>query len=234
MSLSSLRVAIIVFPGSNCDRDMMVAIEQLTSRRPALVWHKEASLDAADLIIIPGGFSFGDYLRCGALAARSPIMEAVLDHASRGGAILGVCNGFQILLETGLLPGTLVKNDGLKFICRNTTLEVQDTVSSPFTAGLEAGSQLVIPVAHNEGNYFADDDTLASLKDNGQIALTYASGQTYGPSNPNGSAMNIAGILSSNGRLMGMMPHPERAANPDIGKTDGLQFLTQAIEMVAA
>ena len=148
-----MRVAVVIFPGSNCDRDMMVAIERITGRRPQMVWHKETGLDAADLVIVPGGFSFGDYLRCGALAARSPIMEAVLDHASRGGAILGVCNGFQILLETGLLPGTLVKNQGLKFICRSTSLEVQQTISSPFTDGLITGSQLAIPVAHNEGNY---------------------------------------------------------------------------------
>ena len=229
-----MRVAVVIFPGSNCDRDMMVAIERITGRRPQMVWHKETGLDAADLVIVPGGFSFGDYLRCGALAARSPIMEAVLDHASRGGAILGVCNGFQILLETGLLPGTLVKNKGLKFICRSTNLQVQETIASPFTAGLTAGMQLSIPVAHNEGNYFADDDTLASLRDNGQIALTYADGPAFGPSNPNGSAFDIAGILSSNGRIMGMMPHPERAADPDIGHSDGLTFLKNAVEMVAA
>lgn len=229
-----MRVAVVIFPGSNCDRDMMVAIERITGRRPQMVWHKETGLDAADLVIIPGGFSFGDYLRCGALAARSPIMEAVLDHASRGGAILGVCNGFQILLETNLLPGTLVKNKGLKFICRSTRLQVQETLSSPFTAGLTAGQMLDIPVAHNEGNYFADDDTLAALKDNGQIALSYADGPAFGPSNPNGSSDNIAGILSANGRIMGMMPHPERAADPDIGNSDGLTFLTQAVEMVAA
>ena len=228
-----MRISVVIFPGSNCDRDMMVAVERITGRRPAMVWHKETGLDASDLVIVPGGFSFGDYLRCGALAARSPIMEAVLDHASRGGAILGVCNGFQILLETGLLPGTLVKNKGLKFICRDTTLQVEDTIASPFTDGLETGEQLTIPVAHNEGNYFADDETLASLRQNGQIALTYGEGPAFGPSNPNGSAENIAGIISTNGRIMGMMPHPERAADPDIGKTDGLRFLTKTIEMVA-
>ena len=229
-----MRVAVIIFPGSNCDRDMMVAIERITGRRPHMVWHKETALDATDLVIVPGGFSFGDYLRCGALAARSPIMEAILDHASRGGAILGVCNGFQILLETGLLQGTLVKNKGLKFICRSTTLEVQETVASPFTSGLDVGSHLAIPVAHNEGNYFADEDTLASLTDNGQIAFKYANGPAFGPSNPNGSSHDIAGILSANGRIMGMMPHPERAADPDIGKHDGLTFLRNTVEMVAA
>ena len=155
MSLSALRVTVAVFPGSNCDRDMMVAIEKLAGRRPALVWHKENSLDATDLVIIPGGFSYGDYLRCGALAARAPIMEAVLDHAARGGAVMGVCNGFQILLETGLLPGVLVENAGLKYVCRNTCVEVVGGTASPFTDGLETGQRMTIPVAHNEGNYFA-------------------------------------------------------------------------------
>ena len=229
-----MRVAVIIFPGSNCDRDMMMAVSRITGRRPDMVWHKETSLDAADLVIIPGGFSFGDYLRCGALAARSPIMESVLDHASRGGAILGVCNGFQILLETGLLPGVLVKNKGLKFICRDTRLAIQETINSPFTSGFKAGDEITIPVAHNEGNYFADDDGLASLEDNGQIALRYVSGPAFGPSNPNGSSLDIAGILSTNGRIMGMMPHPERAADPALGNDDGLRFLTQALTMVAA
>ena len=229
-----MRATIVIFPGSNCDRDMMVAVERITNRRPQMVWHKETSIDATDIIIVPGGFSFGDYLRCGALAARSPIMESVLDHASRGGAILGVCNGFQILLETNLLPGTLVKNKGLKFVCRQTNLKVEETISSPFTDGLEAGSHLAIPVAHNEGNYFADDDTLQSLKDNGQIALTYDAGTAFGPANPNGSSGNIAGILSSNGRIMGMMPHPERAADPTLGESDGLTFLTNALQGVAS
>ena len=145
MTLSALRVAIIVFPGSNCDRDMMVAIEKLTSRRPALVWHKEASLDAADLVIIPGGFSFGDYLRCGALAGRSPIMNAVLDHAARGGAVMGICNGFQILTETGMVPGVLIRNAGLKFSCRNVGLQLCETLASPFTAGLDPSENLTIP-----------------------------------------------------------------------------------------
>ena len=150
MTLSAMRVAIIVFPGSNCDRDMMVAIEQLTSRRPALVWHKETSLDPVDLVIIPGGFSFGDYLRCGALAGRSSVMHAVLDHAARGGAVMGICNGFQVLTETGMVPGVLIRNAGLKFACRNVDLAVCDTVESPFTSGLATGQHLTIPIAHNE------------------------------------------------------------------------------------
>ena len=234
MSLSSLRVAVIVFPGSNCDRDMIVAIEKLAGRQPALVWHKETSLDPVDLAIIPGGFSYGDYLRCGALAARAPIMEAVLDHAARGGAVMGVCNGFQILLESGLLPGVLVENAGLKYVCRNTCVEVVDGTASPFTQGLTAGQRLTIPVAHNEGNYFASDDDLQRLEDNGQIAFRYASSDIVGPANPNGAARDIAGIVSTNGRVMGMMPHPERAISPELGSADGATMLSACLEALAA
>ena len=234
MSLSTLRVAVIVFPGSNCDRDMIVAIEKLAGRQPALVWHKETSLDPVDLTIIPGGFSYGDYLRCGALAARAPIMEAVLDHAARGGAVMGVCNGFQILLESGLLPGVLVENAGLKYVCRNTCVEVVDGTASPFTQGLTPGQHLTIPVAHNEGNYFASDDDLQRLEDNGQIAFRYAKSDIVGPANPNGAARDIAGILSPNGRVMGMMPHPERAISPELGSADGATMLSACLEALAA
>ena len=234
MSLSALRVAVIVFPGSNCDRDMMVAIEKLAGRRPSLVWHKETTLDPVDLAIIPGGFSYGDYLRCGALAARASIMESVLDHAARGGAVMGICNGFQILLETGLLPGVLVENAGLKYVCRNTAIEVADSTASPFTAGLTPGQKLIIPVAHNEGNYFASDDDLQRLEDNGQIAFRYTDSDIIGPANPNGAARNIAGILSPNGRVMGMMPHPERAISPALGSADGATMLTATLEALAA
>lgn len=229
-SLASLRVAITVFPGSNCDRDMMVAVEQLTNRRPALVWHKEASLDPVDLVIVPGGFSFGDYLRCGALAGRSPIMNAVMDHAARGGAVLGVCNGFQVLTETGMLPGVLIRNAGLRFSCRMARLETAETMPSPFTAGLTAGQSLDIPVAHNEGNYFADEDTLDRLQDNGQIAFRYVAGSAEGLANPNGAARDIAGILSNNGRVMGMMPHPERAVSSLHGSSDGATLLSKSLE----
>lgn len=234
MSLSALRVTVAVFPGSNCDRDMMVAIEKLAGRRPALVWHKESSLDATDLVIIPGGFSYGDYLRCGALAARSTIMEAVLDHAARGGAVMGVCNGFQILLETGLLPGVLVENAGLKYVCRNTCVEVVGGTASPFTDGLETGQRMIIPVAHNEGNYFASDEDLQRLEDNGQIAFRYADSDIVGPSNPNGAARDIAGIVSPNGRVMGMMPHPERAISRELGSADGATLLTACLEALSA
>jgi phosphoribosylformylglycinamidine synthase I len=234
MTLSAMRVAIIVFPGSNCDRDMMVAIEQLTSRRPALVWHKETSLDPVDLVIIPGGFSFGDYLRCGALAGRSSVMHAVLDHAARGGAVMGICNGFQVLTETGMVPGVLIRNAGLKFACRNVDLAVCDTVASPFTSGLAAGQHLTIPIAHNEGNYFADPDELRRLEDNGQVAFRYVAGAAFGPANPNGAANDIAGVLSPNGRVMGMMPHPERAMSPEQGGSDGALFMSKALEALVS
>ncbi|MGB1893992.1 MAG: phosphoribosylformylglycinamidine synthase subunit PurQ [Candidatus Puniceispirillaceae bacterium] len=228
-----MRSAILIFPGSNCDRDMMVAVERITGRRPALVWHKESQLDPVDIVIIPGGFSFGDYLRCGALAARAPAMEAVIDHASRGGAVLGVCNGFQILLETGMLPGILVRNSGLKFVCRETRLAVQETINSPFLSDLSTGTELRIPVAHNEGNYFADDELLDSLEQSGQIALRYVENDPTRAANPNGSARNIAGILSANGRVMGMMPHPERAMGNGHDSEDGRKFLTSVLEGVA-
>ena len=234
MTLSAMRVAIIVFPGSNCDRDMMVAIEQLTSRRPALVWHKETSLDPVDLVIIPGGFSFGDYLRCGALAGRSSVMHAVLDHAARGGAVMGICNGFQVLNETGMVPGVLIRNAGLKFACRNVDLAVCDTVASPFTSGLAAGQHLTIPIAHNEGNYFADADELRRIEDNGQVAFRYVAGAAFGPANPNGAANDIAGVLSPNGRVMGMMPHPERAMSPEQGGSDGALFMSKALEALVS
>ena len=228
-----MRSAILIFPGSNCDRDMMVAVEQITGRRPALVWHKESQLDPVDIVIIPGGFSFGDYLRCGALAARAPAMEAVIDHASRGGAVLGVCNGFQILLETGLLPGTLVRNSGLKFVCRETRLVIQETIETPLLSDLATGTELVIPVAHNEGNYFADDALLDSLEQGGQVALRYVENDPARAANPNGSARDIAGILSANGRVMGMMPHPERAIGNGHASGDGRKFLTSILEGVA-
>jgi len=234
MTLSAMRVAIIVFPGSNCDRDMMVAIEQLTSRRPALVWHKETSLDPVDLVIIPGGFSFGDYLRCGALAGRSSVMHAVLDHAARGGAVMGICNGFQVLTETGMVPGVLIRNAGLKFACRNVDLAVCDTVTSPFTSGLAAGQHLTIPIAHNEGNYFADTDELRRIEDNGQVAFRYVAGAAFGMANPNGAANDIAGVLSPNGRVMGMMPHPERAMSPEQGGSDGALFMSKALEALVS
>lgn len=228
-----MRVAILVFPGSNCDRDMMVAVQTITGRRPALIWHKDSQIDPVDLIIVPGGFSFGDYLRCGALAARAPAVEAMLDHASRGGAVLGVCNGFQVLLETGLLPGTLIRNERLKFICRAVSLKLQPDHNSPLLSALEPDQSLNIPVAHNEGNYFAQEDELEMLKQNGQIAFKYSVSSTFGPDNPNGSTDNIAGILSATGRVLGMMPHPERAIGNGHSSSDGKLLLSSILQGVA-
>ena len=208
-----MKAAVIVFPGSNCDRDLATAFAR-AGAEVAMVWHKETALPAGvDLVGVPGGFSFGDYLRCGAIAARSPVMRAVAAHADCGGAVLGVCNGFQVLIEAGLLPGALVRNAALRFVCRPVALEVA-TADSLFTAGYAAGATLRLPVAHHDGNFIADPDTLARLAGEDRIAFRYRD-------NPNGSAADIAGILSGNRRVLGMMPHPERAVDPDHGGTDG-------------
>ncbi len=207
-----MKAAVIVFPGSNCDRDMAVALRQ-AGADVSMVWHKDADLPKVDIVAVPGGFSFGDYLRCGAIAAQSPICKAVVSHAEAGGYVLGVCNGFQVLTETGLLPGALMRNAGLKFVCKTVGLNVE-TTDSPYTSEYKAGQVVDIPIAHHDGNYFADDDTLARLKGDDRIAFTY--GQ-----NPNGSVADIAGILSENRRVLGMMPHPERAVEAGHGGTDG-------------
>ena len=216
MSLSALRVTVIVFPGSNCDRDMMVAIEKLAGRRPALVWHKETSLEGTDLVIMPGGFSYGDYLRCGAMASRSAIMPAIVAHAATGAPVLGVCNGFQILTESGLLPGALMRNAGLKFICEKAKLKVENA-NTRFTSHYEGGAELIVPIAHHDGNYFADDETLDRIEGEGQVVFRYGR-------NPNGSKRDIAGITNEQGNVMGMMPHPERAVDEKHGGTDGLKL----------
>ncbi|MBB5514638.1 phosphoribosylformylglycinamidine synthase [Rubricella aquisinus] len=214
-----MKTAVIVFPGSNCDRDMAVALERATGQKPAMVWHKEAALPAGlDLIAIPGGFSFGDYLRCGAIAARSPIMADVVKFAQGGGHVLGVCNGFQVLIEAGLLPGALMRNAGLKYICKDVVLNVT-TRNSPYTSAYAAGAQITIPIAHHDGNYNASADTLKELANEDRIAFTYAD-------NPNGAARDIAGILSPNRRVLGMMPHPERLNDAALGGTDGQALFT--------
>ncbi len=209
----SLRAGVIVFPGSNCDRDLAVALER-AGAEVSMVWHKETGLPPRlDLVAIPGGFSFGDYLRCGAIAARSPIMQATVAFAERGGLVLGVCNGFQVLIEAGLLPGALMRNAGLKFICAPVPLTIA-TTDSPFTRGYRLGETIRLPIAHHDGNYFADPATLARLEGEDRVALRYAA-------NPNGSAAGIAGILSASRRVLGLMPHPERAVDPAHGGTDG-------------
>jgi phosphoribosylformylglycinamidine synthase I len=208
-----MRAAVVVFPGSNCDRDLAVAFEQ-AGADVTMVWHKESALpQGIDIVGVPGGFSYGDYLRCGAIAAQSPICKSVADHAARGGYVLGVCNGFQVLTETGLLPGALLRNAGLKYICKTVGLKVE-TTASDFTSGYGTGAVIDIPIAHHDGNYFADARTLAELRDEDRIAFTYTD-------NPNGAQDDIAGILSENRRVLGMMPHPERAADAGHGGTDG-------------
>lgn len=208
-----MRAAVVVFPGSNCDRDLAVAFEA-AGAEVSMVWHKDSELpDGIDIVGIPGGFSYGDYLRCGAIAAQSPICKAVAAHANRGGYVMGICNGFQVLTETGLLPGALLRNAGLKYICKTVGLKVE-TSDSIYTAGYTAGDVIDIPIAHHDGNYFADDATLAELRDQDRIAFSYTD-------NPNGSVSDIAGILSANRRVLGMMPHPERAADAGHGGTDG-------------
>ncbi len=216
--LPSFNAAVITFPGSNCDRDMAVAIEDVTGTAPRRIWHGEADLpERLDFIALPGGFSYGDYLRAGAMAANSPIMGAVLAAAGRGVPVLGVCNGFQVLCESRLLPGALMRNAGQRFVCRTVSLEVTNT-SSPFMHGFAPGEMIRIPIAHHDGNFFADDATLDRLEGEGRIAFRYAE-----PCN--GSQRDIAGVLSENGRVLGMMPHPERAmepaAHPALGSADG-------------
>ncbi|WP_170570115.1 phosphoribosylformylglycinamidine synthase subunit PurQ [Ruegeria atlantica] len=208
-----MRAAVIVFPGSNCDRDLAVAFEQ-AGFQVDMVWHKDATLpEGIDIVGVPGGFSYGDYLRCGAIAAQSPICKAVVEHTNRGGYAVGICNGFQILTETGILPGALLRNAGLKYICKTVGLKVE-TSDSAFTQGYNAGDVIDIPIAHHDGNYFADEGTLSMLSEQDRIAFTYSE-------NPNGSVGDIAGILSENRRVLGMMPHPERAADVGHGGTDG-------------
>ena len=208
-----MKSAVIVFPGSNCDRDVAEAIRLVTGRAPAMVWHRETSFDPVDLVVIPGGFSYGDYLRSGAMAAHSPVMAAVKAHARRGRLLLGICNGFQVLTETGLLPGGLMRNENLLFVSRIVKLKVERT-DSPFTAGYRAGQILQIPVAHHDGRFTADANTLRTLEDKGQVAFRYAEPV-------NGSQGGIAGVFSPDRRILGLMPHPERVVEPLHGLLDG-------------
>ena len=220
-----MKISVIVFPASNCDRDTAVATLTVTGKPANMVWHQETELPPTDLIILPGGFSYGDYLRCGAMAARSPIMNAVIAKAKEGVKILGICNGFQILTEAGLLPGTLMRNAHLKFVCRTVTLKPVNT-ETVFTRGLKDRPYVDFPVAHHDGNYFADNATLDKLEGENRIAFRYVD-------NPNGSARDIAGILSEDGNILGMMPHPERVISPLLGGTDGLTFFERMIEAAA-
>ena len=222
-----MKSAVIVFPGSNCDRDIAVALEQVLGPKPAMVWHKDSTLpDGTDFIALPGGFSYGDYLRSGAMAARSPIMQAVKDAAARGVPVLGICNGFQVLTEAGLLPGALMRNAGLSFVCRPVPLKVENS-QSLFTCGYEAGETVHFPVAHHDGNYQADEATLDRLEDEGRVAFRYLD-------EVNGSARRIAGILNDTGNVLGLMPHPERVIEPAHGATDGRRLFEGLLETIAA
>jgi phosphoribosylformylglycinamidine synthase I len=221
-----MKTAVIVFPGSNCDRDIATALEDVTGTAPHMVWHGESELPSGiGLIALPGGFSYGDYLRCGAIAARSPVVRAVVEAAERGVPVIGICNGFQVLTETGLLPGALMRNSGLNFVCRNVALTV-DNSQSLFTSGYDTGETITVPVAHHDGNYFADADTLDRIEGEGRVAFRYAE-------DVNGSARNIAGLLNKSGNVLGMMPHPERRIEAAHGGTDGRRLFEGLLEAVA-
>jgi len=217
-----IRASVIVFPGSNCDRDVKVALQAVTGFPVTMVWHREHEVPASDVVVLPGGFSYGDYLRCGAMAARSPIMRDIVKKARAGVPILGICNGFQVLLETGLLPGALMRNASLKFICKDVWLKCERQ-KTPFTSCYREAQVLRFPIAHHDGNYFAEADTLDRLEGEGRVVFRYCEedGEISDGANPNGSQRNIAGICSDNGRIVGMMPHPERLFEPALGGSDG-------------
>lgn len=229
-----MKAAVIVFPGSNCDRDMAVSLHAAMGTAPIMHWHRDTDLPDVDLIAVPGGFSYGDYLRSGAMAAHSPVMAEVKRRAEKGVRVLGVCNGFQVLTEAGLLPGVLMRNRDLKFICRDVHLKVE-TADTDFTRHYGAGDVIRVPVAHHDGNFFADDATLKSIEDKGCVAFRYCSetGAVSGDHNPNGSINNIAGIFNEGRTVLGMMPHPERLADPALGGTDGTALFTSLVEALS-
>ncbi len=223
-----MKAAVVVFPASNCDRDVAMALEQATGKPAKMVWHGDASLpEGLDLIVLPGGFSYGDYLRCGAMAAHSPIVRDVIGRAKKGTPVLGICNGFQVLCETGLLPGVLMRNASLKFVSRSVTMTVEAS-NTMFTARYRPGQKVTIPVAHGDGNYFADTATLDRIEAEGQVALRYVEGD-----NPNGAARNIAGIFNDKRTILGMMPHPERAVEPLLGGSDGKGIFDSLVSALA-
>ncbi|MFP4004055.1 MAG: phosphoribosylformylglycinamidine synthase subunit PurQ [Alphaproteobacteria bacterium] len=221
-----MKASVIVFPASNCDRDVAVALERFTGRAPEMVWHGQGDLPPSDLIVLPGGFSYGDYLRPGAIAVHSPIMREIVAAAGRGVPVIGICNGFQVLTEAGLLPGALIRNAGLAFVCRVAELEVAGP-DSPFTRKYEGGQKVRIPIAHNEGNYVADEDTLDRLEAEGLVAFRYSGG------NPNGAARGIAGIMNERRTILGLMPHPERAIDDIHPSRDGLPFFEGLVEALS-
>ncbi len=227
INYGAAKFGVVVFPGSNCDHDAYHVLKHVLRQETHFLWHKDSSLKGVDVVVLPGGFSYGDYLRCGAIARFSPIMKEVISFARDGGTVIGICNGFQILCEAGLLPGALLKNTGLTFVCKVVQVRVE-TNQTRFTSACRPGEILRLPIAHGEGNYFADQATIDALERNGQILLRYcdASGVLTREANPNGSTANIAGIVNTQGNVMGLMPHPERASDPSIGPTDGQKIFT--------
>jgi phosphoribosylformylglycinamidine synthase len=230
-----MKACVVVFPGSNCDRDIKVALEAVSGKPVQMVWHADASVPACDLIVLPGGFAYGDYLRCGAMAAHSPVMRDVVAKAKAGTAVLGICNGFQVLTEAGLLPGVLMRNASLKFVCKDVHLKVEQ-VDTPFTRRYAQGEIIRIPLAHGDGNYFADQATLDALEGEGRVVFRYVdkTGNVTAEANPNGAQRNIAGICDARRRVLGMMPHPERLFEPMLGGVDGRRLLESAVETLAA
>ena len=226
-----MQASVIVFPGSNCDRDVKVSLEKVTGHVPNMVWHAEQDLPSSDLIVLPGGFSYGDYLRCGSMAAQSPIMRSVIESANKGTPVLGICNGFQVLTEARLLPGVLMRNASLRFVCKNVHLKVERT-DTMFSKHYAADQVITIPVAHHDGNYFADQDTLKHIEGEGLVAFRYCDkdGNVGADSNPNGSLNNIAGLYNSSHKILGLMPHPERLADPELGGTDGALMFQSLLE----
>ena len=229
-----MKIAVIVFPGSNCDQDAYYAATSVIGQQAALIWHKDTDLQGADAVVLPGGFAHGDYLRTGAMARFSPIMREVTAFADRGGPVLGICNGFQILLEAGLLPGAMLRNRGLKYRCEFVDLRVEST-DTPFTCGAHSGQVLHIPIGHGEGNFYAAPDVLKRIEDNHQVVLRYttADGRLDDAANPNGSVNAIASVCNERRNVVGMMPHPERACEPALGGTDGLVILQSIVKAFA-
>jgi len=229
--MAELKFGVVVFPGSNCDHDVYYVVKKIMHQEARFVWHKETSLGDLDVVILPGGFSYGDYLRSGAIARFSPVMNEVIRFAQRGGTVIGICNGFQILLESGLLPGAMLKNKSLRFVCKFVYLKVANS-NTRFTSKCKKDEVLHIPIAHSDGNYFADDDTLKRLQDNNQIIFQYCdrNGELTESANPNGSLLNIAGLINERGNVLGMMPHPERCANEVLGHTDGKKIFESVID----
>ena len=228
-----VRFGVVVFPGSNCDHDAYQVCKKILGQDAVFLWHKEHSLQDADVVILPGGFSYGDYLRCGAIARFSPVMQEVTAFAADGGLVIGICNGFQILVEAGLLPGVLLRNDSLRFVCKHIHLRVENAFT-PFTGDYAPGEVLTVPIAHGDGNYFVDDGTLRQLEEQGRVVFRYcdARGEVSPGANPNGSLANIAGIINEAGNVLGMMPHPERASDPLLGHTDGRRLFDSLLNHV--